>query len=205
MITKKTYAPLGTNALTLVSVSYLKEAVDFSGTQIGIMFFIVIISTIPGSALGAMVTYKTNPPTSMKLQLGFFIIVNCAAFTILDNPDHESLAYYFGILWGIALGWFYPTESLIFSVVMPKGQEAELAGFFLYCTQIVGWLPPLVFTIMNESDISLNLAGMHLNVYLAIAFVFYCLMDPWSHCLEAAKSNKMSQDQSKNTKLLEVV
>ena len=110
--------------MTLVSVTYLKEAVDFSGTEIGIMFFIVIICTIPGSALGAFVTYKTSPPTSMKLQLIFFSLVNFAAFTMLRDENHAERAYYFGILWGIALGWFYPTESLIFSMTMPKGQEA---------------------------------------------------------------------------------
>lgn len=195
---------LGTNALTLVSVSYLKEAVEFSGTEIGIMFFVVIISTIPGSAIGALVTYRTSPPTSMKLQLIFFILVNTAAFSILTHEGCQRLAYYFGILWGISLGWFYPTESLIFSMAMPKGQEAELAGFFLYCTQIIGWLPPLVFTIMNERDIMLNLAGMHLNIYLAIAFIFYCFMDPWSQCIEAAKSNKL-QEQSKRIELPEVL
>ncbi len=191
--------------MTLVSVTYLKQAIGFSGTEIGIMFFIVIISTIPGSALGALVTYKTNPPTSMKFQLIYFSIVNFAAFTSLTDPEHEDLAYYFAIAWGIALGWFYPTESLIFSMTMPKGQEAELAGFFLYCTQIIGWLPPLIFTIMNESDCSLNLAGMHLNIYLSIAFVGYCLMAPWEQCLEAAQENKMLSKEPQATELPEVI
>jgi UMF1 family MFS transporter len=182
--------------LTLVSVSYLKEALEFSGTEIGIMFFIVIVSTIPGSAIGAYVTNRTSPPTSMRLQLIFFMLVNFAAFLTMTDPDHESFAYYFGILWGISLGWFYPTESLIFSMAMPRGQEAELAGFFLYCTQIIGWLPPLIFTVMNENDISLNMAGMHLNIYLAIAFICYCFMAPWEDCIEAAKTNKMLGEES---------
>ena len=81
----------------------------------------------------------------------------------------------------------------------------KLAGFFLYCTQIIGWLPPLIVTIMNENDLSLNLAGMHLNIYLVIAFFAYCFMAPWESCLEAAKDNKMLEDQSKATELLQVV
>lgn len=186
---------IGTNALTLVSVTYLKEAVEFSGTEIGIMFLVVIICTIPGSAFGAWVTSKTNPKTSIKLQLLFFMSVNFAAFSTMTEPHHHHLAYYFGILWGISLGWFYPTESLIFSMIMPKGQEAELAGFFLYCTQIVGWLPPLVFTIMNERDYSLNLAGMHLNIYLGLAFCCYMVMASWSQCAENAVTNKIIEEQ----------
>lgn len=193
----------GTGALTLVSVSYLKEAIGFSGTEIGIMFFIVIVCTIPGSALGAMVTYQTNPPTSMKILLVFFMIVNCLAFTMMRTPGHEAYAYNFGILWGICLGWFYPTESLIFSVAMPKGQEAELAGFFLYCTQIFSWVPPLIFTVLNENDISLNLAGMHLNIYIAIALFGYCSMAPWEECIEASKTNKMLEEEAKAKEILD--
>mmetsp|Transcript_26134 Transcript_26134/g.30354 ORF Transcript_26134/g.30354 Transcript_26134/m.30354 type:complete len:486 (+) Transcript_26134:142-1599(+) len=178
-----TFAEAGTNALTLVSVTYLKEAVEFSGTEIGIMFLIVIFCTIPGSAFGAWVTNKTNPKTSIKLQLVFFIIVNFAAFTTMTEPHHHHLAYYYGILWGISLGWFYPTESLIFSMIMPKGQEAELAGFFLYCTQILGWLPPLIFTIMNENGVSLSWGGIHLNAYMLLGAGCYQMMPSWSSCL----------------------
>lgn len=38
-------------------------------------------------------------------------------------------------------------------MVLPRGQEAELAGFFVYCTQILGWLPPLLFSILVENDV----------------------------------------------------
>ena len=60
---------------------------------------------------------------------------------------------------------------------------------------------------MNESNCSLNLAGMHLNIYLAIAFVGYCCMAPWSACIEAAKENKMLSEklQPKTTELPEVL
>lgn len=68
---------------------------------------------------------------------------------------------------------------------MPKGQEAELAGFYLYCTQILGWLPPLVFTIFNESEaIDLSWGGVQLNIYLFVAAGLYQLMPAWDKCLE---------------------
>lgn len=68
---------------------------------------------------------------------------------------------------------------------MPKGQEAELAGFYLYCSQILAWLPPLVFTIFNENpNISLSWAGVQLNIYLFAALIFYQLMPSWEKCLE---------------------
>ena len=83
------------------------------------------------------------------------------------------------------------TFSLCHFSIIVKGQEAELAGFFLYCTQILGWLPPLIFTYMNEQGIALKYGGMHLNIYLFIALVCYHCMLPWDQCLEAVQWNKM--------------
>ena len=68
---------------------------------------------------------------------------------------------------------------------MPKGQEAEFAGFALFCSQILGWLPPLVFTLMNENPkIGISWGGVHLNIWLFTSFIFYSLMPAWKKCLE---------------------
>ena len=76
-----------------------------------------------------------------------------------------------------------------------------MAGFFLYCTQICAWLPPLIFTVMNENGISLQWGGIHLNIYFALAFIFYCFMAPWDECVEAAKTNKMLGETEKGAKM----
>jgi len=189
-----TFAEAAANAFVLVAVTYLKEVMAFSASEIGILFFVVIVFTIPGSIFGAWLTRKTCPQTAMKLQLVSFIVVNFIAFILMTNRDQAKLAYFFGILWGLLLGWFYPTESLIFSMIVPEGQEAELAGFFLYCTQILGWLPPLVFTMMNERGIPLQWGGIHLNLYLMVALLCYHFMAPWDDCIAAAQWNKMLSD-----------
>merc|ERR1712045_849954 len=103
------------------------------------------------------------------------------------------LAFIYAVVWGILLGWFYPAELLIFSMIMPKDQEAELSGFFIYCTQILGWLPPLVFTVMNESGINLSWGGIHLNAYFFLGFCLTWLMPPWKICMiDTSGDNRMS-------------
>lgn len=114
----------------------------------------------------------------------------------MTSPDDKPIAYIFAAVWGCLLGWFYPTDALIFSMIMPKGQESELAGFYLYCGNILAWLPNLIFTIMNEADISLSWAGIHLNIYFAIAALLYLLMAPWDECVEASKVNLMKGEES---------
>lgn len=87
------------------------------------------------------------------------------------------------------LGWFYPTELNLFSSLMPKGQEAELAGFYLYCTQVLGWLPPLVFTLFNENpDIDISWGGVQLNIWIFIALIFYMCMPSWITCCEITEA-----------------
>jgi len=35
---------------------------------------------------------------------------------------------------------------------LPPGQDTELTGFFIYCSEILLWLPPLLFTVTIENS-----------------------------------------------------
>jgi hypothetical protein len=83
-------------------------------------------------------------------------------------------------------------------MLVPRGQEAELAGFYLYCSQIFAWLPPLVFTVMNEGGVPLEWAGMHLNLYLLIAYMCYHYMSPWNECIALTDQDPIFDDSSYN-------
>jgi len=85
--------------------------------------------------------------------------------------------------------WFYSTENLFFSLVLPKGKEAELTGFFIYCTQILVWLPPLIFSVMLEANVNPQWGLMSLIIFFAIAIGILCLVSPWEAALaETAKT-----------------
>ena len=83
---------------------------------------------------------------------------------------------------------------------MPAGQEAELAGFYLYCTQILSWLPPVVFAVINERpDISISWGGIQLNLYLLVSLIFFHLMPSWEECLDiTSQDNKILASRVKN-------
>lgn len=136
----------------------------------------------------------------MKICLMVFMIVNFVSFPTLTGPEVEYLVWIYAIFWGFMLGWFYPTEVNIYALLMPKGQESELAGFYLYCTQILAWLPPLVFTIMNENHIPLKFGGMHLNIYFFLALIFYQKMPSWKECYETMnQENKIVTIENENS------
>jgi len=184
------------NSFTTVSITFMSEVVRLGGMKIGITFLIVLVSTIPGSVFGSWLVNKTNPMMGLNINIVVFNIANLVGFLNLNGPEDEILMYIFGAIWGFLLGWFYPLEKLVFSMIVPAGQESELAGFFLYCTQILAWLPPLIFTVMNEAGISLNWGGVHLNIYLITGLICYLFMPKWHICIEQAKAeNKMKKYQ----------
>ena len=159
----------------------------------GIVFLVTLISTIPGSKLGQLIAQKTNPITSWKINLIVFSAVTVAGSFILTGPKRQTICYAFGAAWGVLLGWFYPLENVIFTMSVPRGQEAELSGFYTYCRSILTWLPPLVFTVMNESGLHMKRGMLSLVIFLVIGLVLLQLMAPWEDVLEAAKVNRMKE------------
>jgi len=197
------FAEAATNTFTTVAPTYLVGELGLSGSQVGIFFLITLIGTLPGGRLGAFVTRRTNPKTSWQLCMtGLALVANLGAFGLEYVP--KNLAYLWGILVGIFLGWFYPTENLYFSMIVPAINEAELAGFFVYGSQIMGWLPPLIFSIMVEQNIAqkwgiLVVTGFHL---CAIAILF---LPPYAWnavvsltSLQQTQSNEEQQESPTN-------
>ncbi len=172
------------SSFTSVSVTFISE-LGFSGTETGLIFLIVLLSTLPGSLFANWLMKKVNPVRCIQLASTAFIIANFAAFFMLGDQRFKSTTWGWSIIWGFLIGGYYPIESFMFSSLMPSGQESELAGFYLYCGQVLGWLPPMVFTYLNENpNINISWGGVHLNIYIAISLVFYFLLPPWEKCLE---------------------
>lgn len=185
----------GFSAFSAISVTYLAEVMRMSGGELGIVFAIVYIMSLPGARIGAFVTTKTNPVTSWKLCIITFSLFTISGALILTEPSRKHLCYVWSALWGMGFGWNEPTKNLIFSLCLPQGQEAELTGYFVYFSQILVWLPPLIFTAMNEAGKPMQHGLMSLVTFFFVAFILLMLMDPWESVVgAAAAANKMNQE-----------
>lgn len=188
---------LATVTLISFAVVFLVEVLQLNGRVSGIIFALVLFSTIPGSFCAKFLMRKMDPIRCMQLCLVSLIGSLFAGFLIMSGPERAQLIYFFSTIWGFVLGWFYPAEVTIYSSLMPMGQEAELAGFYLYCNMIFTFLPPIIITLMNENGISLNWAGVHLSIYLFLSLICYSLMPSWAECLEiAGGENKMLNNEN---------
>jgi len=73
---------------------------------------------------------------------------------------------------------------MFFSFVNPKGSEAEIAGFRVYCSAILLWLPPLLFSILVEQGAGANLGlTVTASFPLIAAFLLRFCAGSWEEIL----------------------
>jgi MFS-type transporter involved in bile tolerance (Atg22 family) len=171
------------NSFTVVSVVYLDEHIGLSGTEIGIFFLATLIASLPGTKLGAWVTHRTNPSRSFRICMACLVFVTVVGAILVDTTV-DAIAYLWAICIGILLGWFYPTQNLYFSMILPKGQEAEFSGFYVYCSQVLAWAPPLLFSALVTANISQTFGVVSVSFFLVIAIGILSCAASWPEILE---------------------
>ena len=140
---------------------------------------VALVGTIPGSYLEAQFTTRyLSPQRIWQLALALFTIVTIAGAMSLSQ-ETKIAAFVWGFAIGILLGWHYPAENLIFSLCLPKGQDTEFSGFFIYCTQILVWLPPLIFSPLVNCGVSQNYGMLSLTIFFVLAILCLQLMPSW--------------------------
>jgi MFS-type transporter involved in bile tolerance (Atg22 family) len=177
-----------TAALITIATTYMSHFLEMDATEIGVVFVLVLAMGIPGSKLGEMLGLRYNPLTSAKICVVFFIVSTTAAAMILTSSQDKHLTPVFGVLWGLGLGWLHPMHSTIFITISPRGQESELMAIYLFCGQVFSWVPPLLFTILNEAGVRMSVGLGSLNIFFMAGLIFLYLMGDYSAALEQARS-----------------
>jgi MFS-type transporter involved in bile tolerance (Atg22 family) len=159
----------------------------------------VLIMGAPGSRIGQVVALRLDALISAKACTIFFIVSKSLASVLLTDPSNKHLTPTFGICWGLTLGWLYPMHLTLFTTVTPTGQETELMSLYLFCGQVLSWLLPLLFTILNEAGVSMSIGLASLNVFFAIGLV--CLHNTWSYNVarEQARSRRDFEQSNEDT------
>ncbi|KAL3921263.1 MAG: hypothetical protein SGILL_002838 [Bacillariaceae sp.] len=190
-------AEAGITPLIPTMITIMSNIYRYNGNEVGLVFFVALSSTIPGIIVGAIISRKYNPQVSQRVNLG---ILSCATLIIafiIDKLRELGLVgggdgvvytgYIFAFVWGSLLGWFYATQQLFFTASLPPKQEAELSGFYVYCTIILTWVPTLSSTIMLNAGIAAQWTLLPLVIFQFLALVTSLICPNWSEVEEAAK------------------
>jgi MFS transporter, UMF1 family len=178
------FAESATMAFSSIAITYMTDQLHFSSTENGIAILLLLLFGVPGTKVAAMFTNRFNPIRSLQLCLLLWIVTTAAASLVLHGQGQQLSVYCFAAVWGLSMGWVYPTEKVLYCTIIPKGQEAELMGVYICACQILSWLPPLVFTIMNEAGISMRVGLLTLNAYFFASFVILFFVGDYQAAME---------------------
>lgn len=203
-----------TAALSTISTTYMMHVLNMSSSQIGTVFLCVFVAGIPGSKLGGIFGLKINPLRSALLCLIIFIINTTLAALTMTGEESQHLMYFFAAIWGVCLGWLHPTNAALYCTIIPRGQESELMGLYLFSGLVFSWVPPFLFTFLNEIGASMRIGLASLNLFFAGGFIFLKMIGDYQDAVDFARlrggdgddndawSSAESFDGSKDTKRL---
>ena len=176
-----TFGEAATTALVTISTTYMTLILQMNTTEISIVFVVVLLAGIPGAKLGGWVATKLASPSSNSVVYSIMLcdsllmISTTLASCWLTSPERKRFAWIFGVLWGICLGWQAPMHTTAFITLIPKqyeGSEAEFMGTYILAGSIFSWMPPLLFTFLNEMGVPMAIGLWSLVVFVAISVYF---------------------------------
>lgn len=182
------FTQAATTTFSTITITYLTEQLRFDSRENGIAILILLLFGVPGTQIAVWFAKAYNPIVSLQANLCLWIISIILACIFMHQPGQHGMAYAFAVIWGLALGWVYPTEKSLFVTIIPRGQEAELMGTYICCGEILSWLPPLIFSIMNEMGFSMRVGLLTLSVYFSISFCILFLVGDYNEAVAHAKA-----------------
>jgi len=194
MISLLTSPEAGAGTMIAIVVTFLTVYIGMTTMEIAQSSLLLIIcNAVPGSCVGKFFCSRINPLNSYRLGMLIFGFEFALAAVVLSSPERKNWTYLFAVLWGTSMGWVYPSQRVLFATLIPKGQETEMMGMFAFSGQIIGWLPVVIFSFMNENGVDMRY-GLALPVVFS-TFAVICTL-PMSSYSDACKEVATVVDDS---------
>lgn len=172
----------GLQALGTIAITVNTDTLQFTSLENGIAIICILLGSVPGAMLANSVTRRYNPLNSSMAALVLLMIVTALFAIFVTGPGEQPkiVVFCFMFGWGIGVGWKWTCDRMVISSIIPAGQDAELMGFFLFSGQVFSWVPPLVFTAINEQNVSHQIGVATLDVYFCMSFACYWTMGSYA-------------------------
>lgn len=178
-----------TTSFSSIAITYMTDQLHFGPGENAIAILLLLIFAVPGAKLAQILTRWITPIQSLKCCLLLWMIATASASFVLRGKGQEMAAYAFAVVWGLCMGWVYPTEKALYCSIIPGGQDAELMGVYICACQIFSWLPPFVFTAMNEAGFSMRAGLFSLSGYYFVSFaVLHTLIGNYGDAVQHANT-----------------
>ena len=186
----------GSTSLMPIAVSYLSRVLQYGTLDVALTFLLAVIFAIPGAVINSYLSNKYNVRTSLRIIFVFLFTVTLSAPFVLQPGRGEKLGYVWGLLWGFSIGWFYSGAQLFFTLCVPPKQEAELAGFFVYCTIVLQWVPSILYFVIVENGFKVQWGMASLCVFQLLSMFTINMVPQWDEVLQGSKTFLVAEARS---------
>jgi len=174
-------------------LSYLTDVIHISSRNLGIATLILLATAILGNQVSIPVSKCLNPLRSLQICLFIWCCFSATLSFLVYEPGHETRLFFLTLIWGISTGWKEPTEKTLWCQLVPQSSTTEMMGLFLFFSQILAWLPPLVFTALNEAGgVGIQIALSSFGVYFLIGIGCLFLVGDYG---TATKNTKTCEEE----------
>jgi UMF1 family MFS transporter len=135
----------GINTVVYFSSIFAGHTLGFTTPEVIQLYFIVQLSALLGAWLWARPTDFRGPKFVVIATLVQWCLVVLAAYFVQTKLQFFVVA----ILAGTALGAVQAASRVFMATLIPKGQEAELFGFYALCGKTAAIFGPMIFGIAS--------------------------------------------------------
>jgi UMF1 family MFS transporter len=157
-------------SFTNLVITYLSEELEMSSTGIIIFILINMVIQPAGVLIHRTSARRVGHKKNYLMVISFFVILTALFIGLIAGPDQMNWAYLFSVLYGVAYGWYYPSSNGFFVSLVPEELVTELWGFNMFASVILSWVPPLIFTTLNETTGNLRLGIIGILAFLLAGF-----------------------------------
>ena len=119
------------------------ETFGFGQTDTIILFLVVQFSALAGSFVLAKPTDNLGPKGVLTGVLCVWVVAGITAYFVQTTPVFYSVA----VVAGAGLGSVQSASRAYMSLLIPRGREAEMFGFYAFCGKTSSVLGPLLFGV----------------------------------------------------------
>ena len=191
----------GAGVVLSIAVTFLTFFVKMTVTEIAAVSIVMLFCNVPGALISKFMCRKINPLNSFRCAEIFYATVNGLIAGTVTGPERKNLVYLYAAIAGLAFGWMFPSQRTLTVAIIPKGKETEMMGLISFFGQILGWLPALIFTIMNENGVDMRWGMSIVSYFLLTSCALTFLCGPYEDAVElvAHTSDVYLKEYSRNS------
>jgi MFS-type transporter involved in bile tolerance (Atg22 family) len=191
------FADAAVYSLATIAITYLTDQLQFTALENGIAILAMLVGSVPGGVLAGWCTARFHNPIWTSIASVTILAINTLVVGIvLREPGQQMATYLLAAGWGIGTGGKWTADRLLSSPIIPAGQDAELMGLYLFAGQVITWVPPLLFTGMNEAGVSQRIGIISLDVFFCVSIIAYFFMGSYKEASEMASRHKPDAPQT---------